>query len=300
DNTLKLWNAADGTELRTLTGHQADVKSVSFSPDGKTIASGSQDNTLKLWNWDLDRLMAMGCYRIRPYLLTHPSDLESLPVCQPPQTPQLAADYLMREGEKLAEAGQFEAAIDQFNQAMQWQSDLAPTLSPKIAALRSQAQQAEQTTQAEARLREGRQLIKQGKIPDAIAAYTEAETLNPDVISAPLWSRLCWQGSLYGYAAEVLDACEKAVALNPSDEGIRDSRGLARALTGKAPGAIEDFRVFIQSTDNADDKSQRQRWIDALAQWLADPNQAYPFTYEALEAGEPPFQPGELDELKGQ
>ena len=27
--------------LRTLTGHQSFVYSVSFSPDGKTIASGS-------------------------------------------------------------------------------------------------------------------------------------------------------------------------------------------------------------------------------------------------------------------
>ena len=32
-----------------LKGHKADVTSVSFSPDGKTIATGSQDRTVKLW-----------------------------------------------------------------------------------------------------------------------------------------------------------------------------------------------------------------------------------------------------------
>ena len=31
-------------------GHQGDVRSVSFSPDGKTIATASDDNTARLWN----------------------------------------------------------------------------------------------------------------------------------------------------------------------------------------------------------------------------------------------------------
>jgi hypothetical protein len=35
---------------RTLAGHSDIVRSVAFSPDGETIASGSQDNTIKLWN----------------------------------------------------------------------------------------------------------------------------------------------------------------------------------------------------------------------------------------------------------
>ena len=32
------------------SGHSNEVKSVAFSPDGNTIASGSWDNSIKLWN----------------------------------------------------------------------------------------------------------------------------------------------------------------------------------------------------------------------------------------------------------
>ena len=39
-------------ELSTLKGHDDMVFSVVFSPDGKTLASGSVDRTVKLWVGD--------------------------------------------------------------------------------------------------------------------------------------------------------------------------------------------------------------------------------------------------------
>ena len=34
----------------TLTGHSGSVRSVAYSPDGKHIVSGSDDQTVKVWN----------------------------------------------------------------------------------------------------------------------------------------------------------------------------------------------------------------------------------------------------------
>ncbi len=49
DNTIKLWNAGTGENLRTLTGHRSFIRSVSFDREG-LLASGSDDCTIKLWN----------------------------------------------------------------------------------------------------------------------------------------------------------------------------------------------------------------------------------------------------------
>jgi WD40 repeat protein len=46
---IHLWNAHSGELLRTLTGHIGYIYSIAFSPDGRTLTSGSRDGTMLLW-----------------------------------------------------------------------------------------------------------------------------------------------------------------------------------------------------------------------------------------------------------
>ncbi len=49
-NRVKLWDIGRREVAALLEGHQAPIMCVRFSPDGRTLATGSLDHTVKLWN----------------------------------------------------------------------------------------------------------------------------------------------------------------------------------------------------------------------------------------------------------
>ncbi len=50
DGTLRVWDMADGVELRTLTAHSNCVNIITLTPDGAHLLSGSDDATIKVWD----------------------------------------------------------------------------------------------------------------------------------------------------------------------------------------------------------------------------------------------------------
>lgn len=54
---ITLENADQVVQLLELDGHEAAIYTVAWSPDGKTIASGSQDSTVRLWNAETGELI---------------------------------------------------------------------------------------------------------------------------------------------------------------------------------------------------------------------------------------------------
>jgi post-segregation antitoxin (ccd killing protein) len=122
-------------------------------------------------------------------------------------------------------------------------------------------------------------------IEKAVAIYNLAEQMQIPVEDPYAIKGLCWFGSLQGHENQTLQYCETAVKLAPQDALIRDSRGLARALTGDFEGAILDFQFFIDEKI----KGGNEQNIDVKRrqQWIVD-----------LKVGKNPFTPEVLKTLK--
>jgi WD40 repeat protein len=48
NGTVTLWDVASGDRRLTIADHKAGVTAAAFSPDGTTLATGSEDKTLRL------------------------------------------------------------------------------------------------------------------------------------------------------------------------------------------------------------------------------------------------------------
>ena len=50
DGTIRLWDTTHGNTRGSLPGHMQETTDVAFSPDGRTLGSLGQGESLKLWH----------------------------------------------------------------------------------------------------------------------------------------------------------------------------------------------------------------------------------------------------------
>ena len=123
----------------------------------------------------------------------------------------------------------------------------------------------------------------QGIFNRTVSILEKALDLRPDYGNA--LNILCWGYALEQQPEQALPYCQQAIEIDPQPIFL-DSRALVYALLGDYPAAIADFQAYIAWLEQqpGDDRqhalARRQAWIDKL------------------EAGENPFTPTVLSELR--
>jgi WD40 repeat protein len=68
-NTLKFWDMRDlRRSLGSISWHRSGIRALAFSPNAKIVASGGQDQTVKLW--DLSTRRQLGSFSF-PHPVRH-------------------------------------------------------------------------------------------------------------------------------------------------------------------------------------------------------------------------------------
>ena len=92
DKSVRLWDVATHRQIGSpLTGHTDGVYSVAFSPDGKTLASGSRDKSVRLWDVASHRQIGLPTHRPHRWRATR---WRSAPTARP--WPAAAGDKTVR------------------------------------------------------------------------------------------------------------------------------------------------------------------------------------------------------------
>jgi len=276
DSTTRVWdlaNPAAPTSLVVLRGPTAAINTLAFSADGGAVVAGGVDYTARLWSVAGGDPVALQGHMEQVLAVAFSPDGRMIATGGADAAARL---WSRRQDELVAAA----CATAGRNLAWgEWQQLLGadtpyhktcPNLPISPSLIDSAAQMA-----------------ASGDIQGALALARRVHELGADSeIPARSWSTLCWRGSLAGNAADLRDACERAVALAPDDGSVRESRGLSRALIGDLTGAVDDFRAYVawgrQHGEDEQRIAQRDAWAGALA------------------SGRNPFDTATLEELRNE
>lgn len=273
DKTILMWDIAKPAKPQKigmpLIKHKNYVTSLAFSPDGGILVSGSLDRTIILW--DVATSQPIG-----PPLREQNATVNS--IAMDPDGKKFAS------GSELAESKNNWTLILWGLSFKSWRTMAcriaSRNLTPEESAFYLKKKVPPDTCTGGV-LDEADAYALAGNKEQSKKAFERATELAIKEGDPVVNNRVCWWGSIDGFAEVVLPACDQAVKSElPQYRGwLKDSRGLARALRHDHEGAIEDFTSFLEWVKTRPGNAgYSDQLLNKRRAWLSD-----------LKAGRNPF-----------
>jgi len=205
-----LWDVPARETFATLQGHTGAVRSVAFSPDGKTLATGSDDFTTRLWEPRFGiQLARLELPHDARFAVSFSPDSRALATAGLDGTVHLwrgAADEMVTEREATGLVG--------------WLTTLTPLKSDVLEQIRELASLTDPVREAALRLAED--------LKD-----------DPRLLNEWSWSRVSRPGEDPAVYATALRCAQTACRLKPDDCGLMNTLGVAHYRCGQFSAAVD-------------------------------------------------------------
>jgi hypothetical protein len=266
--TVYLWNM-DGWEQDgprsepTVLPGSSQLEAMQFTPDGRGLVTRDFTNTIRFWRVDPTLLLQNACSFVGRNL--------SWDEWQRFMQPAGASSAYRRTCEALPLHGSFLstvaglAADDRRAQALEQIAAINRMEPGRIA----DPERFYERARAAALIERSRFQMQVGALDAALADLAEARRLDP-ATTLESWEflELCTLGVMEQRPAEVADACDRAVGMQPGQLLPFQVRALARALQGDTAGAVADLEVYLELAAERPgieaELAQLREWLEAL------------------------------------
>ncbi len=246
DGQLVLWDLAERRKRLAVQAHEEPATSVAVSRDGRLLATGADDHTVKVWRADaLDALAVPERTVRRPY------------VARPPQTPQLDLHALFEAGrwQELADAAT--QVLDTYGpdaELFQYLAQSWTALGDHAAAQRALQGHLEHCANCSWAKREllacSVQLGDFAGARESVDRIAESDSVSPTLLNNLAWFLVTTPPEAHRDPARALELVTRALERFPHDPTFLNTLGVIQYRLGRFEEAVASLEKSMERSES--------------------------------------------------